>query len=61
MIHAAAVALVHEHDVHPRSQAVSRHAVHVLRIGGALEAVDDDQGERRGAICAFANSTSSGS
>jgi hypothetical protein len=50
MIYVAAVALVHEHDVHPRCQAVSRYTVHVLRIGGAFETVDDDQSERRGAI-----------
>jgi len=45
LIHAAAVALVHEYDVHVRRQRISRNTRHVLGFGGAFEAVHDDQRE----------------
>src|ERR1035441_9838355 len=46
MIHATAVALVHEDDVHARRQAIARYAQHVLRIGRSFEAVNDNQRQR---------------
>jgi hypothetical protein len=45
LIHAAAVALVHEYDVHVRRQRISSNTRHVLGFGGAFEAVHDDQRE----------------
>lgn len=46
MIHAAAVALIHENYIHARSETVSRDSDHVLRIRRAFEPVHDDQRQR---------------
>src|SRR5215471_13387938 len=37
MIHATAVALVHEHDIHPGGQSIAGDADHVLRLRRSLE------------------------
>src|SRR6266704_6463271 len=50
MIHAAAIALVHENDVHAGSEPVPRHAQHVLGVRRAFQSVDDNQGQWLGAI-----------
>ncbi len=42
VIHAAAVALVHEDDVHAGREPIAGYTQHVLRVRGAFEAVDDD-------------------
>ena len=43
MIHAAAVALVHEHDVHARGQTVPRNSQHVFRFARSLQPVHRNQ------------------
>ena len=50
VIHAAAVALVHEDDVHPGGETVASDAQHVLRFGRTFETVDGDYGQRLRAI-----------
>lgn len=50
VVHAAAIALVHEDDVHAGSQGVAGDAEHVLGLGGSLEAVNGDDGLRLSAV-----------
>ncbi len=44
VVHAAAVALVHEDNVHAGSKRVAGDSEHVLRLGGSFETVDGDDG-----------------
>ena len=50
MVHAAAIALVHEDDVHAGSESVAGDSEHVLRFRGTFEAVNGDDGLRLSAI-----------
>jgi len=50
MIHAAAVALIHAHNIHSSDQAVSRDPKHVLRFARALKSVYDDESEGAGPL-----------
>ena len=49
-IHTTAVALVHEDYVHSGGHAIAGDAQHVLRIGGAFQAMHDNQGQRLAAL-----------
>jgi len=46
MIHAAAVALIHKHNVHPSGHPVASHPQHVLRFGRSLKTVHYNQCQR---------------
>lgn len=50
VIHAAAIALVHQDDVHAGSESVACDAEHVLGFGGPFEAVNGDDGLRLSAV-----------
>ena len=43
----AAIALIHSNHIHARGNALGGEALHVLRFGRTLEAVNDNHGERR--------------
>lgn len=45
-IRATAIALIHANHIHARRQALRRNRPHVLRVAGAFESVDDDDGQR---------------
>ena len=45
-IGAAAVALIHTHNVQARGHALAGNSHHVRRIAGTFQTVDDDDGER---------------
>src|SRR5207302_8978355 len=49
-LRAAAVALIHAHDIHACGQALLCDTQHVLCFAGALEPVDDDYGEGLGPV-----------
>ena len=48
---AAAIALVHPDHIHARRQALLGNAQHVLRVAGALEAMQGDQGQCILSVC----------
>ena len=50
VIHTAAVALIHQYDIHPGGKAVAGHASHVLRFRRAFEPMHHDQGQGLAAI-----------